>query len=326
MKACIETNNVMVKERLIWVDWMKVIGMFLIVLGHTFPTGNQYIYSFSVPVFFLISGFLNSKKGDVKKIFVNLVIPMLIICTVNVLPMILLWMYNSEFSPDRVLRYFWNCIIGDQGEFKPDKGLGACWFIYSLAIMKVAHMYIKNKEILLMFTCAVAVILSQYHLRFCSSWINACVCYPFFYIGSTLKETNFSPNLTKKGTVFFLFSLFAIVSLTNYNGAPWCYRNEYGNDFILFILNGLAGSYALFYISRMLSAKFSPKMLFTFSNGTIVILGFHSFILSLAKFIIQRAGYSIDDLEKYIISLITFLCFYPYYIVCKKVYSYTAGK
>lgn len=193
----------MVKERLIWVDWMKVIGMFLIVLGHTFPTGNQYIYSFSVPVFFLISGFLNSKKGDVKKIFVNLVIPMLIICTVNVLPMILLWMYNSEFSPDRVLRYFWNCIIGDQGELKPDKGLGACWFIYSLAIMKVAHMYIKNKEILLMFACAVAVILSQYHLRFCSSWINACVCYPFFYIGSTLKETNFSPNLTKRGGLFF---------------------------------------------------------------------------------------------------------------------------
>lgn len=59
-------------------------------------------------------------------------------------------------------------------------------------------------------------------------------------------------------------------------------------------------------------------MLFTFSNGTIVILGFHSFILSLAKFIIQRAGYSIDDLEKYIISLITFLCFYPIILFVKR--------
>jgi fucose 4-O-acetylase-like acetyltransferase len=44
------------KERLIWIDWMKVIGIFLIVLGHTFPTGNQYIY-----IHFLFQSFFLSQ-------------------------------------------------------------------------------------------------------------------------------------------------------------------------------------------------------------------------------------------------------------------------
>ena len=41
---------------------MKTIGIYLIVLGHMFPKpGTIFIYSFSVPLFFFISGFLFSR-------------------------------------------------------------------------------------------------------------------------------------------------------------------------------------------------------------------------------------------------------------------------
>lgn len=300
---------------------MKVIGIFLIVLGHTFPTGNQYIYSFSVPVFFLISGFLNSENGGIKKILVNLVIPMLIICVINILPMSALWIRGSEFSIDKVFGYLFNCIIGEQGELEPNKGLGACWFIYSLAIMKTVHIYIKNRELLLILACVIAVVLSLYKLTFHSSWINATVCYPFFYIGSILKKTNFvaKPNFSRRfRCVLFVFSLFALVSLTNYNGTPWCYKNGYGNNFILFILSGLAGCYVLFDLSRMLGAIFSPKILMTFSNGTIVILGFHFWIIIFANIVIQHVGAVFDDFGKYVLSSIIFLMFYPIILFVKR--------
>ena len=50
------------KQRMNWVDWMKALGMYLIVAGHFFSVGDKYLYIFSVPVFFVISGFLNKRE------------------------------------------------------------------------------------------------------------------------------------------------------------------------------------------------------------------------------------------------------------------------
>lgn len=44
-------NNI--KGRKNWIDWMKSIGIFLILYGHLFSYGYTYIYTFSVPLFFL---------------------------------------------------------------------------------------------------------------------------------------------------------------------------------------------------------------------------------------------------------------------------------
>ena len=53
-------NTMINKKRIEWVDIAKGIGIFLMVMGHTgIPRiGNQWIYSFHMPLFFFISGFL----------------------------------------------------------------------------------------------------------------------------------------------------------------------------------------------------------------------------------------------------------------------------
>ena len=51
------------KERKIWIDWMKVIGMLFIVWGHFTPDlMKNFIYAFNVPLFFFISGGLTKAK------------------------------------------------------------------------------------------------------------------------------------------------------------------------------------------------------------------------------------------------------------------------
>lgn len=62
-----ETN----KERKAWIDWLKVLGMFFIVWGHMFPPHvSDLLYAFSVPLFFMTSGYLqpNVNMGGGKKI------------------------------------------------------------------------------------------------------------------------------------------------------------------------------------------------------------------------------------------------------------------
>ena len=45
----------MAKEHFAWIDWMKVLAMYLIIAGHLSVPGNRYIYVFSVPAFFILS-------------------------------------------------------------------------------------------------------------------------------------------------------------------------------------------------------------------------------------------------------------------------------
>jgi fucose 4-O-acetylase-like acetyltransferase len=74
------------KERIIWIDRMKVIGMYFIIAGHLFPIGYTYIYAFSVPLFFLISGFLYKQEHSNyifwKKIALNYIVPLFSIRTI----------------------------------------------------------------------------------------------------------------------------------------------------------------------------------------------------------------------------------------------------
>lgn len=64
------------KERLHWLDYSKTIGMYLVVLGHVLKDNAQLfkvvIYSFHMPLFFFLSGFLYKLKiGGGKYFFIH---------------------------------------------------------------------------------------------------------------------------------------------------------------------------------------------------------------------------------------------------------------
>lgn len=57
-------------QRIPWIDTMKAIGLFFVVLGHTEGIGEglrAYIYSFHIPLFFFVAGYLlnpETLRGD----------------------------------------------------------------------------------------------------------------------------------------------------------------------------------------------------------------------------------------------------------------------
>lgn len=58
-------------KRIGWVDIMKGIGIITVIIGHTYtPFGLNYIiYSFHMPLFFLISGYFWKERetGEILK-------------------------------------------------------------------------------------------------------------------------------------------------------------------------------------------------------------------------------------------------------------------
>ncbi len=128
----------LIPGRKLWIDWMKVLGMVFIIWGHMFPYYfTNFVYSFSVPAFFWASGYLAKDQNDklifFHKLWKSLIVPMLIICTVNLL--FLLILYHTEyFNIQGIIKSLAAIPLGIQSY--PDKtaiGIGAMWFVYSLA-------------------------------------------------------------------------------------------------------------------------------------------------------------------------------------------------
>lgn len=80
-------------ERKYWLDYAKVYGMFLVVLGHFTPCykevySSQLLYSFHLPLFFIISGYLFKSPNltliqQLKKIFVRLIVPYVLLIAIG---------------------------------------------------------------------------------------------------------------------------------------------------------------------------------------------------------------------------------------------------
>ena len=69
-------NNIDVTKRIIWIDYAKVIGIFLVIFAHLYTSEGTssenvvrtYIYGFHMPFFFLISGCLYKvREGGLKQ-------------------------------------------------------------------------------------------------------------------------------------------------------------------------------------------------------------------------------------------------------------------
>ena len=66
-------SDTQTKQRDNWIDLAKAIGMYLIFIGHygaNIGAANNWVFSFHVPLFFLLSGLLENynERGFVKNL------------------------------------------------------------------------------------------------------------------------------------------------------------------------------------------------------------------------------------------------------------------
>ena len=99
--------------RIAWVDVGKCIGIFLVVLGHCLPAGDPVkimIYSFHVPFFFCLSGYIyndSAEKGSfflrVKNRFFRLIVPYAIYTLIS-LPV---YFFNGGITTGELIKRIW---------------------------------------------------------------------------------------------------------------------------------------------------------------------------------------------------------------------------
>ena len=280
-------------KRFIWIDWMKTIGMFFIIWGHFFSVGHKYAYEFSVPLFFLISGMLSKNEKDnivfLKKIFWNLFIPMLIVCSIIFIANSYVKYRDGVFEMKDIPLFIYGIFVGKYNS------LETCWFVYTLILLKVIFQYVR-KSIVLFVLLGVFISIAFYLNNYVFSEIrpvpNALIAvstaYPWFLLGYLLKD--YKEKIDEVNDKRILFGLF----------------------FICLIV-------AVFSISKMVEFDFNINQ--TISVGSILILGFHTkLILLFTSFIQDRT------LLDVFFSLIILIAFVPIIQVCESYFPLILGK
>ncbi len=325
-------------KHIVWVDWMKVIGMYFIIVGHFFPVGNAFVYSFNVPLFFLISGFLckSDEPSNVfwRKLWSNLIVPLIIICLFSCFfNCVVDWLQGNVISMKKLSMRWVMIFSGIEGEGLDSGGLGVCWFIYTLMLLKIIINYINHIWYSL-FVLVICVLVAHYlnykHLALSSSIANVSVAYPFFLTGFILKKYAF--KITEWITSFSLIKIISTLiilfivtfAISKVNSAPWMYKNGFGVNYLLFYIGGISGTMLIFIISIKLNV-FNGKILEMLSLGTIIILGFHGYFIMATNLVSGHILKLHLNITSYLVAALILLVFYPIILFFKSYFPIILG-
>lgn len=287
----------MTTKRFIFIDYCKTIAIILVILGHkTTPLTNEgidFIYTFHMPLFFFISGFLFKRydwKTQISKLKTGLLIP---------LCFFIFFSYITLYAPRNIIHhnyydiYSFIKIMFTTPIIDSVRGLSVCdngslWFIYSLLLCIVTFRLLPEKIIRYQkkYFCFFLIIVPLLSMVWDSIFIenlpwniqrHFIICC-FFILGYNLKSyiSYFdikSIQISKLLTVFTIFFiLYFIIYYTSDNILRW---HDYSESILLsyqtFILS-LLGIVFTITLSIILSKLIGNNRYIEFiSNNTYTI-------------------------------------------------------
>jgi fucose 4-O-acetylase-like acetyltransferase len=282
-------------ERLTWIDIFKGIGIVLVVFGHSgIPTKlSWWIWSFHMPMFFFISGFLfNPATNPSFKIFFFKRVKMLVFpyFSYSIIIMFCFFLLSNINNYTKfevftlsgfinVFLYGWN-------------GL-ALWFIPVLFFLEIIFYCIRKisnrnrtLSVLIVFFSLVTFLLSKHQIRLLYKFEVVPGALVFYGLGCLLHSHIVNFIKTNKIILFVLvaitlFIINFIFCFINNSKLDMCY-NTMGNFFYTYI-SALSGIFCMLISSFLLSKQLGMKnpivaALNFLGKNTLIILLLHQLI------------------------------------------------
>ena len=251
------------KKEIVWINIVKGIAIFLMVCGHTsIPIYiSNWIWSFHMPLFFIISGYLyNPNKYPSFKNFAKRKIQTLAIPYILFTIIVLIAFYNHEYFEIEAIYKGW--------------GGYALWFIPVLLFTEFLF-YIVQKYKFLSFIILYLYLLGfiLYKLDFHLPFKIEIVCQAIFYYYVGHKSTKVISHLPSN--LFCAISLIGITFLLSqyFPRLDMC-ENIYGSPFNAFL--AIIGTLSIISIAKYI---YNRHVLFAYDffiwagKNTLIILG-----------------------------------------------------
>lgn len=309
-------------KRLDWIDQARGLSIFLVVYGHNFPTYEPYIYSFHVPLFFLISGMFHPREVTLP-VVIKRAKMILVPYFFWAFALFLFWVFigrkfgeSSEASLS-VWDNFLGIFYAQGGQQYMDWGI-PLWFLPCIFLVFILFSLIKRIERpflmhVVMFCVFLFGILWPVFFEVHLPWSLdvAMVAMGFYFFGNILKAPLI--KISTKSTFILMLVLFAIHIITFYYNTSKVdmYRSLYGEE-LFFFISGLTGS-----LAYILFFKLAPifKFLAFLGRHTIVLLATHIRMLTAIKLIMMlvfgMTVFEFTETEKFLLSILQVIMVLP---------------
>lgn len=299
----------MPRERITYIDSAKAIAIILVIIGHCYwlreiPKLGSLIYSFHMPLFFLISGFFIKDIGIVdalKKYSKAYLWPYLVIGMFIILIGIFKELYNSEcwygLIPLNITKILWGSSSETEIIWGSIPHIGPAWFLLALfwgcIVMSLLH-YLKSR------TEQVSIIVIAVCFSICSAKVikmpvslqGGVLCVAYIYIGKLVHRYNVMNSIFMlppyvKIAAFVLWLLAAV-----FTGGVDIGSGAVGYSVVGFVVSLIGSFYVLYFCEKtkinfgwigrntlsILCAHILIWRIFDIFNITIKELSYHPFI------------------------------------------------
>jgi len=324
------------QKRIDWVDQVKGFAIFLVVYGHNFPVTEKFIYTFHMPLFFIVSGFFFPSKPDfstLRKRFKSIMIPYFFWAGF----LFVFWfLLGRKFgvsaqNPASVWKNFIGIFYAQGDREFMEWGI-PMWFLPAMFLCFLIYFFLKKylivrKRIIIAVLLLSAIGFLYSHFTDINlPWsVNVAMVALFFFTFGNL-SFNYIQQIPKKWAIFAMV-VFATVHflLYNYNIKIDMYRSIYGNEF-LFILNGLLGSlWVIFFFKSF--PRFSIFSLI--GKFTIVILALQLLAMAVIKLFLWKGlgqeDFQFSELEKFVYAFVQIALIYPAFLIINRYFPILNG-
>ena len=278
-------------NRILWIDWAKSIGMFLVILGHCHIRESeqiviQYIYSFHMMLFFFLSGILCRRDlslTSIKKDIRYLIFPYLVYGFILIAFSTL---RSRTFDIVVLLAQIKSLFWGD------DISIGPIWFLPAMFICKQLFLIIKCAQkykvvywLLFFLSFYPVYYFSRYNLNIPFFADSALCGLPFFFAGNIcavfIGEIKHLRWYTRLGmSVVLIASSFV---LCGYNGFVSLASCDMGQSVFLYYYDSFASLIGISIIC-MFFDRIKLKFVMMTSYGSLVSLGLHAIPLTILHY------------------------------------------
>ncbi|NPE27874.1 acyltransferase family protein [Methanococcoides sp. SA1] len=336
--------------RIYWVDSLKGIAILLVIVGHhSIPVElTKYIYSFHIPLFFFISGYLfNMKKhlGEpipfIKKRFNQLIIPYFSFTLITYLfyfsisklynPNIQSILYLNKSIPSILYDIFYS--IGPTLQLTIQ-----LWFLTCLFVTEVLFIYIAKNIIRLHKSNDNALIVSVFIISIIGYIYSTYIPYRLpwgsdiamtailFYAGGYYYRIRYESRINQVKYVPFLLVVIHLFTFMIYDVDM---NNRIYGNYFLFYISAFSGILSYITLFKKIG---SFKVLEFLGKNTLIILGLHRIIKVSLKEVIALAlnDSSISFENSYILTIllvgINLVVLVPFIIIINRYFPYILGK
>lgn len=289
----------MKKNRIEYLDMSKGIAILLVVIGHIYHNNyfKIWIFSFHMPLFFIISGCLYNyneiREYSIKELILKnlrrLIVPYIIFSLVHIL-------FNGLINGFSINNTIWQLIY-----IVVLQGVGALWFLPALFITEILFSisYKLLKEDIKIIICNIiifglAIYISKIEYNIIQLIIaRSCVGAFFYCIGYYI----FNIVIRKSLSIKIIGTMFVINIILSYiNGKVGLYVLEFKN-IIWYVVCSVLGTLSIIFFFK----KFNVESLSYFSKNSLIIMATHEILISIIHKFIKF------NFNKYSIGIIVFI-------------------